>query len=102
MAKNKTDRKKIIIAIPNTIDPSSRAMIVELPSWKSGGVDDDMTVQVCSTISGGVSVLYKLSQCQELIIGLDNYRALVNDIESVLKLMLPEIEFLVISGVVCV
>ena len=77
-------------------------MIVELPKWISGGVDDDVTVQVCSTISGGVSVLYKLSQCQELIIELDNYGALVNDIESILKLMLPEIEFLVISGVVCV
>ena len=66
MAKNKTDRKKMIIPSPNIIEPSSRTAIGESPK-EIGCVDEDVTVQVCSIMSGGSSVLYKLSQCQELI-----------------------------------
>ena len=59
--------------IPNIIEPSSRTVIGESPR-EIGCVDEDVTVQVCSTIRGGVSVLYRLSQCQELIMIVIRFR----------------------------
>ena len=59
--------------IPNIIEPSSRTVIGESPR-EIGCVDEDVTVQVCSTMRGGVSVLYRLSQCQELIMEVIRFR----------------------------
>jgi len=56
VAKNKTDKKKIMMPIPNIIEPSSRTEIGE--SGKiAGWVDEEVTVHVCSTMRGGSSVL---------------------------------------------
>ena len=54
VAKKNTDRKKMIIPRPKTILPSSRTVIGER---MAGGVDEEVTVHVCSIISGGSSVL---------------------------------------------
>jgi hypothetical protein len=89
VAKKNTARKKIIIPRPKTIVPSSRTVIGE---GKDGGVDDDVTVHVCSIMRGGSSVLYRLSQCQELIIDLLYSGQLFLGIQCFLKYVLPEIK----------